>query len=217
MLDIKDWLKKEFFQSLEIIPHYQPIVSLPNLQVVGYEALSRFLLKGESLPPSKVFHMADSMGILGELDIRCREASLLNFPKELNNSLLFLNISPSYITSEYFGKNKTLELVERVGLRPELVVLELSEVERVHHTELLKKAIGHYKSLGFLVGIDDIGTGYNSLQLFLELDGHLDFVKFPKELVSGVSRSRIKYQLLKVLTEVSLQMGIRPINFLRYY
>jgi diguanylate cyclase (GGDEF)-like protein len=210
MFDIKGWLKREFLQSLEITPHYQPILSLPSSQIVGYEALSRFILKGESISPHKAFHMAEDMGILGDLDIMCRERSVLNFPKELN-SLLFLNISPSYLTSEYFGKNKTLELVESAGLRPEFVVLELSEVERVKDVELLKRAIGHYKSLGFLVGIDDIGTGYNSLQLLLELDGHLDFVKFPRELVSGVSRSKIKYQLLKVLTEVSLQMGIRPI------
>lgn len=210
MLDIKGWLKREFFQSLEITPYYQPIIDLYNSQVVGYEALSRFLLKGESLPPSKVFRMAEEIGVLGELDMICRERSVLIFPKGLN-SLLFLNVSPSYLASEYFGKNKTLELVESVGLRPESVVLELSEVERVKDVELLKRAIGHYKSLGFLVGIDDIGTGYNSLQLLLELDGHLDFVKFPRELVNGVSRSKIKYQLLKVLTEVSLQMGIRPI------
>lgn len=91
--------------------------------------------------------MAEDMGILGDLDIMCRERSVLNFPKELN-SLLFLNISPSYLTSEYFGKNKTLELVESAGLRPEFVVLELSEVERVKDVELLKRAIGHYKSLG---------------------------------------------------------------------
>lgn len=210
MLDIKGWLKREFFQSLEITPYYQPIIDLYNSQVVGYEALSRFLLKGESLPPSKVFRMAEEIGVLGELDMICRERSVLIFPKGLN-SLLFLNVSPSYLASEYFGKNKTLELVESVGLRPESVVLELSEVERVKDVELLKRAIGHYKSLGFLIGIDDIGTGYNSLQLLLELDGHLDFVKFPRELVNGVSRSKIKYQLLKVLTEVSLQMGIRPI------
>ncbi len=210
MLDIKGWLKREFFQSLEITPYYQPIIDLSNSKVFGYEALSRFLLKGESLPPSKVFRMAEEIGVLGELDMICRERSVLIFPKGLN-SLLFLNVSPSYLASEYFGKNKTLELVESVGLRPESVVLELSEVERVKDVELLKRAIGHYKSLGFLVGIDDIGTGYNSLQLLLELDGHLDFVKFPRELVSGVSRSKIKYQLLKVLTEVSLQIGIRPI------
>ncbi len=210
MFDIKGWLKRDFLQSLEITPHYQPIIDLYNSQVVGYEALSRFLLKGESLPPSKVFRMAEEIGVLGELDMICRERSVLIFPKGLN-SLLFLNVSPSYLASEYFGKNKTLELVESVGLRPESVVLELSEVERVKDVELLKRAIGHYKSLGFLVGIDDIGTGYNSLQLLLELDGHLDFVKFPRELVNGVSRSKIKYQLLKVLTEVSLQMGIRPI------
>jgi len=164
MLDIKGWLKREFFQSLEITPYYQPIIDLYNSQVVGYEALSRFLLKGESLPPSKVFRMAEEIGVLGELDMICRERSVLIFPKGLN-SLLFLNVSPSYLASEYFGKNKTLELVESVGLRPESVVLELSEVERVKDVELLKRAIGHYKSLGFLVGIDDIGTGYNSLVL----------------------------------------------------
>ena len=85
MFDIKGWLKREFLQSLEITPHYQPILSLPSSQIVGYEALSRFILKGESISPHKAFHMAEDMGILGDLDIMCRERSVLNFPKELNS------------------------------------------------------------------------------------------------------------------------------------
>ncbi len=209
-IDVKEWAKRELLEGLEIIPHYQPVVNLVYKKVFGYEALSRFRLKGDILNPLKIFRMAENMDLAGDLDIMCRETAITEFPK-IEGVLLFLNVFPSYIASDYFGKRRTFEFVVEAGLKPELVVLEITEVEKLPDINLFKRALSHYKDMGFCVGIDDIGTGYNSLQLLLELEGHLDFVKIPRELVDGVSRSKIKHQLVKVLTEVSLSIGAKPI------
>lgn len=201
---------RELIKKLKITPYYQPIFNIKLNYPIGFEALSRFTLDGEQISPIKVFKMADDFGVSHELDTLCREEAVKNFPKDING-FLFLNIFPSYLTSEYFGKRKTLELIIENGLEPSRVVLELTEAEKVQDIKLLKKAVDYYKELGFIVGIDDVGTGYNSLQIILEMEGLLDFVKLPRELVNGFSRSKIKYQLLKVLTEVSLNIGAKPI------
>lgn len=209
-LELKDWAKREFLNNLEIIPHYQPIVDLCALDLFGYEALSRFKLKGESLPPLAVFHMAEGMDLIGDLELMCKKLQLLSFPR-LRKLHLFLNLFPSYLTSEHFGKNKTFELVKESGLKPELIILEISEAEKIQDCKLLKRAFEHYKSSGFKLAIDDLGTGYNSLKLLLEFEGYLDFVKIPREMVNGISRSKIKQQLVKMLTEITFNMGALPI------
>ncbi|MCX8164021.1 MAG: GGDEF domain-containing protein [Aquificaceae bacterium] len=210
MNSLKNLASREFLSKLEIRPYYQPIVDLRNGRPLGFEALSRFKIGEAPIGPLRAFQMASDFDVVGELDTLCREVALMHFPKDVSG-YIFLNVFPSYLTSESFGKRKTLELVKSFGLEPISVVLELTEVERVQDVDLLKKALNYYKSLGFLVGIDDVGTGYNSLQMLLELEGLLDFVKLPKELVNGFARSKIKYQLLKVLTEVSLNIGAKPI------
>lgn len=209
-LDIKSWARKEFLENLVITPHYQPIIDVASGTVFGYEALSRFTLKGENLPPLKAFRMAEDMDLVGELDSLCREKAITEFPKDMG-VFLFLNIFPSYLTTEFFGKNRNFKFVVDLGLKPETVVLEITEAEKIKDSALFKRAIGYYKDMGFQVGIDDLGTGYNSLQILLELEGLLDFVKLPRELVNGVSRSKIKHHLLKVLSEVSLNIGAKPV------
>ncbi|MDW8294217.1 MAG: GGDEF domain-containing protein [Aquificaceae bacterium] len=207
---LREFAKKDFLKKVEILPRYQPIIHISEGRLLGFEALSRFRVEGSEIDPIKVFQMANDFDAVGELDCLCRKLALEHFTKNFQG-YLFLNVFPSYLTSGNFGKGKTIQLVYGHDLEPNRVVLELTEVERVQDVNLLKKALNYYKSFGFLVGIDDLGTGYNSLKLLLELEGLLDFVKLPKELVKGSARSKIKYQLLKVLSEVSLNIGARAI------
>lgn len=209
-VDMKDLVKKEFLDSIRVIPYYQPIIDLSTMSIYGYEALSRFEVDGRRLHPLKVFEMAQEVGAVAELDLLCRRLAIENFPWE-PGSRLFLNVYPSYLVSEHLGKGHTINHVLQLGLNPRNIVLELTEVERVRDTRLLKKAISHYRELGFGLGIDDIGTGFNSLEHLLNLEGLLEFVKLPRELVNGVSRSKIRHNLIKVLTEVSLSIGAMPV------
>ncbi len=201
---------KEFFSKLKIEPYYQPIVDLTGSSVFGYEALSRFLLDGVPMKPIRVFKMAEGLGILPELDLMCRKLAIEAFSKGLKGQL-FINIFPAYLVSEYVGKGHTLAFLQQMKLNPSRVILELNEASKVQDMGLLQKAIKYYRDLGFGIAIDDIGTGFNSIHSLLELEGLLDYVKIPRELVDGVSKSKIKYNLIKVLSEVCASIGAKAI------
>ncbi len=201
---------KEFFSKLKIEPYYQPIVDLTGSSVFGYEALSRFLLDGVPMKPIRVFKMAEGLGILPELDLMCRKLAIEGFSKGLKGQL-FINIFPAYLVSEYVGKGHTLAFLQQMKLNPSRVILELNEASKVQDMGLLQKAIKYYRDLGFGIAIDDIGTGFNSIHSLLELEGLLDYVKIPRELVDGVSKSKIKYNLIKVLSEVCASIGAKAI------
>ncbi len=208
--ELKSSLGKEFFSKLKIEPYYQPIVDLTGSAVFGYEALSRFLLDGVPMKPIKVFKMAEGLGILPELDLMCRKLAIEGFSESLKVQL-FINIFPAYLVSEYVGKGHTLAFLQQMKLSPSSVVLELNEAVKVQDMSLLQKAIKYYRDLGFGIAIDDIGTGFNSIHSLLELEGLLDYVKIPRELVDGVSKSKIKYNLIKVLSDVCASMGAKAI------
>ncbi len=208
--ELKSSLGKEFFSKLKIEPYYQPIVDLTGSSVFGYEALSRFLLDGVPMKPIRVFKMAEGLGILPELDLMCRKLAIEGFSESLKGQL-FINIFPAYLVSEYVGKGHTLTFLQQMKLSPSSVVLELNEAVKVQDMSLLKKAIKYYRDLGFGIAIDDIGTGFNSIHSLLELEGLLDYVKIPRELVDGVSKSKIKYNLIKVLSDVCASIGAKAI------
>ncbi|MEM4593245.1 MAG: GGDEF domain-containing protein, partial [Sulfolobales archaeon] len=207
--ELKTYAKREFLSQLSIEPYYQPIVDIVKSDVFGYEALSRFRLENVPVKPIKVFKMAENIGFLPELDLMCRKLAIESFSGM--KGYLFINVFPDYLVSEYIGKGHTLSYLSNAGLSPSRVVLELNEAVRVQDMSLLQKAIKYYRELGFGIAIDDIGTGFNSINQLLELEGLLDYVKIPRELVDGVSKSKIKYNLIKVLSEVCTNIGAKPI------
>lgn len=207
--NIKANVRNEFFQKLEVIPYYQPIVDIQKKLVFGFEALSRFKLEDIPTPPGKVFQMASSFGLVGELDLRCRRKAVESFP--LKDVKLFVNISPLYILTDEFGKRKTEQIVNELNFKKEQLVLEITDAGKVQDINIVKKTLEHYRSMGFMVGIDDVGIGYNSLYHLTELENLVDFVKLPTELINGISKSDIRRKLTRMLSDVVTGIGAKLI------
>lgn len=209
--NLKDHIKQEWLSKINLKVHYQPVIDLRGNRIYGYEALSRFEMEGSPVKPMRIFKMAERLGLLPELDLMCRSRAIEDFSEHHLGGYLFVNVFPAYLVSEYLGRGQTLKKVVESGINPSQVVLELNEATKVQDTNLLKKAIRYYRELGFGIAIDDVGTGFNSVQYLLELEGLLDYVKIPRELVDGVSRSKMKYNLVKVLTEVCTNAGAKVV------
>lgn len=207
--NIRANVKNEFFQKLEITPYYQPIVDVQRRTVFGFEALSRFKLEDMPTPPNKIFQMASSFGLVGELDLKCRKTAIENFP--LRETKLFVNVSPLYILTEEFGKRMTEKIVTELNFKKQNLVLEITDAGKVQDINIIKKTLEHYKSVGFMVGIDDVGIGYNSLYHLAELENLVDFVKLPTELVNGISKSDIRRKLTSMLLDIVSNIGAKLI------
>ncbi len=193
----------------KFIPFYQPIISLKKKKVIGYEGLCRFKLngKGEIIPFPKAYEIAKKLNQEKELDWICREKLIENFPFK-NRDILFLNILANSIESDYFGRGLTEFFVKKAGINPQLIVLEIVEAEKISDIKHLIKIIEHYKSQQFKIALDDFGTGYNTIEIFFELSSYIDLIKIPLTIVKGISKSFIKYELVKTFKEISVNLGI---------
>ncbi|MGO9377370.1 MAG: EAL domain-containing protein [Dissulfurispiraceae bacterium] len=218
LLDKKPYLKntrdfKEKLYVAEILKGkdthirsvYQPIVGLKDHRIWAYEGLSRFTLSGNSISPLKVFEDALGIGLLGELDWACRAQVISSFPRQ--DSLLFINISPSVANYEYFGTGQTDEFLEKAGLSKDQIVLEITESGKVFDIDEIRKIVLYYKNAGYRLALDDFGMGYNSLGLFFSVANFVDYIKIPRELVHGISKSNLKLDLVRAIRDICLSNG----------
>ncbi|WP_127586252.1 EAL domain-containing protein [Paenibacillus koleovorans] len=150
----------------QIVPYFQPIVSLQTLQIYGYEALGRRLRDGrpESLGPffeDSTVSLEEHLGV----DRILRERAIETFSLHKETASLFINLKPSWIYSQYNGNGSlyTLELLQQHHLPPERIVIEITEEEFSGDLGRLAEIVNIYRDAGCTIAVDDIGSGFSNL------------------------------------------------------
>ncbi len=198
-------LKLLFKRQIDMF--YQPIFSNKTGFVYGFEALLRIKDNNNKYSPKVVFDITKRISLDFYVDALCREEAIARYRQ--NKLKLFININPNFIKSELYKKGTTLKLVLENDIDPKNIVLEITESEKADDISMLEDAIGYYKSCGFSIAFDDFGTGYSSLELISKIQP--DYIKFPIELVKGISRSKLKWQIVRGILDMAIKNGIKTI------
>lgn len=188
---------------------FQPIAAMGAGEVFGYEGLIRGPSASYLHSPLNLFAAAHHCGMLPELDFACRRAVIRSFVKAGLPGRLFLNISPACLTSPSFRSGATLEILREVGLSPQRVVIELTEIHPADNFDQLCHALQHYREMGFQIAIDDLGEGFSGLRLWSELQP--DFVKIDKYFIQGIAGDAQKRQFVRSIHHIALNTGARVI------
>jgi len=187
---------------------FQPIIRLADRSVFGYEALTRGPERTPFEAAEYLFSTSDEYGMTGELDVLCRENVVRHLAGFDNDKKLFINILPNTILDtdrrEFFTR-----LLDETHMSPESVVLEIAERASVADLTLFRERLDQIRNLGFLVALDDIGTGYSSLQAISEIAP--DFLKIDISLTRDIHKSLIKQELMLTLTEMAARLSARVV------
>ncbi len=145
--------------------HFQPVYSLAHQRAVGFEALLRPQHDdGRALSPPAFFGMAGNREETVFLDRLCRTLHLRNFMMQDDGlSWLFLNIDPGVVTGGRQYGAFFAELLQRHGMPPHRVVVEILEGQ-IGDEGLLAEAVHYYKEMGCLIAIDDFGAGHSNFE-----------------------------------------------------
>ncbi len=194
------------FQGLKLRTALQPIYSIFHKRIVGYEALIRAFDNDNVLVlPLHLFQLpsSDSENLL--LDRLCRYLHIRNYTgisDQLN--WLFLNVSPRVVSSgertdSFFG-----QLLEKTGLPPHRVVMEIVE-QPTDDAERLKDTVAYYKKLGCLTAIDDFGAGHSNFERIWNLSP--DIVKLDRTLLNRATDDHKARQILNGIVSLLHQSG----------
>ncbi len=202
-------------EFMEILNHekiktvFQPIISLRNGDILGYEALSRGPQKSFFENPEKLFDYARAMGRLWELEFLCRLKALENVSRSSMTDLIFINVDPHIIKDENFRKGFTKDFLRRYNISPENIVFEITEKSAAVNIESFNKLINNYKDQGYKIAIDDAGSGYSGLKLITDIHPH--FIKLDINLIRNIDTDGLKYALIKTFFEFCMVTDIKLI------
>ncbi len=180
---------------------FQPIVSLSQRRILGYEALSRGPSNSPLHSPINLFAAARHAGRLSELEMACRNNACRAFSEQQLQGKLFLNVSPESLLEPMHQSGRTLALLQRYGISPSQVVIELTEQTPTDDFELLHTALHHYRAMGFSIALDDLGAGYSSLRLWSEL--RPDYVKIDRYFIDGIHLDAVKREFVGSILQIA--------------
>lgn len=180
----------------------QPVVSLSDGSVRGYEALTRGPRGSRLESPDRLFSTGRRTNLLFALEQICRRYALLAKQRFLSREeYLFLNVEPEIINEPRQQAEIHREVLGTLGIEPGEVVLELTERTVINDYPSMARALDRYIELGFKVAVDDLGAGYANLRLIAEIQP--TFIKVDMTLIRGIDGNPRKQALLEVLSTLA--------------
>ncbi|GAA3404932.1 EAL domain-containing protein [Paenibacillus hodogayensis] len=183
-------------------PVFQPLVQLETGAPAGYEALLR---SAASESPERLFRTARAGGFLYELDTGAiRQAVSCYFgeiPDPRRAPLLFMNIFPSTLLHPSFDRFMEDDLFRRHPPSGQMVleINEAHEEEKMWDIQLLGDKIRELRRLGFLIALDDVGSGAASLRKIVEYEP--DIVKLDRYFGNQLAASPGKQKLVSLFVD----------------
>lgn len=203
------WLR-EMVAEDRLTVLFHPIVRAGSGDVFAYECLMRGRDRnGTLVPPGRILDTARSAELLFQVDLAARRAAIREVARLGLRAKIFINFTPTSIYDPHFCLRTTVGAVRELGIPPENVVFEVIESEHVPDLDHMRKIMDYYRAQGFGVALDDLGSGYSSLNLLHELKP--DYVKLDMGLVRNVHTDLHKGLIAEKLLEVANALGIRSV------
>jgi diguanylate cyclase (GGDEF)-like protein/PAS domain S-box-containing protein len=199
----------------ELTLAYQPVVDLASGLVLGMEALARWTSPtyGE-VPPARFVATAEMSGMALELD-RWVVRTALAEAQQLRaagvvplEAYIAVNLSARSLVDGSLEEAIT-ETAERVGLPPELVVLEITESAIMEDTATAIAILARLRARGFGIAIDDFGTGYSSLSYLRDLP--ISILKIDRSFVAGITEDRDALAIAASIVDLARAVGVSVI------
>lgn len=198
-----DILNNESFTS-----HFQAIIDVKNKDIFGYEALIRGVhSNGELMYPDEIFKKSTRNNTNFKLDQICRETALKTAAVKKINKKVFINFLPTSIYDPEFCLQSTVKWANQLEYDPKNIVFEVVETEKVKDKEHLKMILNFYRSKGFKIALDDVGEGYSSLNMIIDIKP--DIIKVDRNIIDNIDNNKMKESIYKALQQIAKDNNIK--------
>jgi diguanylate cyclase (GGDEF)-like protein/PAS domain S-box-containing protein len=192
----------------EFYLEYQPIVSLHDNTILGFEALLRWNRAGVVVGPAEFIPVAEDAGLIeriGEwvLGEACRFAASWPVP-----AIISVNCS-----ARQFREDKFVDIVNATlrehAFAPERLWLELTEGMLLKGDELQLARLRSLRALGVQLAVDDYGVGYSSLSYLKNYAP--DGLKIDSMFISDIAHDRNSAAIVRATVAMGHGLGIKVV------
>ena len=194
--------------------HYQPLVSLQNAQIVGFEALSRWQRPQGIVMPGEFIAVADEIGLILPINRKLLHEACQQIRRwhELFPADPPLAISVN-VTAKQFAQPELAtqigEILEQTGTDPRWVDLEITENIAMADAKRSTLVLAELKAVGVRLSIDDFGTGYSSLCRLQQFP--VDTLKIDRAFISGMDRDLESLEIVRIIVTLAHNLGLRVV------
>lgn len=192
------------FQQLQL--HYQPIMDVSHVRIVGREALMRWQhpVKGLIMPIDFI-PIAEETGLIHELGAFTLHEACVEAMRWDDHETVAVNLSASQFTN-----GALVSLVESAltqsGLPARRLELEITESVLLANSAANLNTLNRLKALGVKVALDDFGTGYSSLGYLRSFE--FDKIKIDKSFTQDVESSKEALAIIRAINGIGRSLDI---------
>ena len=203
---------KNAIETRQIRPYLQPIVDSRGM-LEGAEALVRWIHPDEGfMNPGMFIPVFERNGLIAEVDRhmwRCACEILANWKERGIEAFISINISPKDFY--YMDVVTTLKsLVEEHGIDPVKLRVEITETVMMSDSMDILKTVDELRASGFIVEMDDFGSGFSSLNLLKDMN--IDVIKIDMKFLKDSERNMKSGIIIKNIINMSEELNIATLT-----
>ena len=196
----------------EMFLNFQPIISVQNGDIHGFEVLIRW--ESEELgfvPPFTFVQVAEETGAIVEIgtwifETACRYLKKMN---EYNKDIIMsINVSAVQLKKSDF-LDKVARTIDVFGINPANIQVELTETCLVDFMDGNDKVIQKIADMGIAIALDDFGTGYSSFGYLKDMP--IKCLKVDKSFVDEICSKHKDYQITGSIIDMVKHLGIATV------
>ncbi|GIU15640.1 MULTISPECIES: EAL domain-containing protein [unclassified Shewanella] len=189
--------------------YYQPLKDLGSQSYIGAEALLRWHHpKKGVLYPGAFIDIAEQTGLINDigswvLEAACKQLNL--WQRHQIDISMHVNVS----ARQFFSSNlfeQVWELVTRYRLKPNSLILEITETELMEDIRSATNLCHELAALGVGLAIDDFGTGYSSMRYLKQFP--ISKLKIDRSFISDLSVSHESREIVSAIIAMASALNI---------
>ncbi len=192
--------------------YYQPIVSLVNGHMIGFEALIRWHHPVHGLlNPAEFIHLAEETGLIIPIDRwvmreACRQLRewRLQFPS-LPEFTMNVNMSGKQIGQPDLIDH-IINILNETNLEARFLKIEITESAFMENNDLTTHMFNKLQEIGVQIQIDDFGIGYTSLSYLSHFP--INALKIDQSYVSGLSGDNNYLKIVNAIVMLTHGLGM---------
>ena len=188
----------------DIQMHFQPIQSLSTNEVY-YESLIRINQNDTIIYPNDIFSVVNRRRMEVDLDLQVIQQVHLALENKLipKHTGVSINISGKTLLQPNFTE---LFTPIKDYINDYKIVIEITETSLIDHMDYAKKVLNNLRDSGFLIALDDFGSGYSSIRYLAHMP--VDIIKFDMSMTQALAGDDVKtHNIIKTTAEMILNSG----------